>query len=139
MPQKHPPLPSKIHRRKSGKKARHDGELPEPGVTRLQHQVGNRAIRRAIAQGEEAARPGFNPLDPKVMSDAAQAVISANEKPIRDWLAMNTDRLRLYTLHDLIFQVRRNVPEAKRLGNGEIQNLINEWALIHEVNLPPIS
>lgn len=104
----------------------------------LQHQIGNRAMQQAIVQREAAASAGFNPFDPKVMGAAAQAAISASETPVRNWLATNTNRLRLLTMDELVAQVRRHVVEAGRLGNVEIENLVHEWATAQNITIPVI-
>lgn len=108
------------------------------GLLTLQSQLGNRAMQRQLAQRKKAARPGINPLDPAVMEAAARGVIAQNEAPVRHWLAANTNRLRLLTMDDLVAQVRRNVPAASDLDDGEIQSLAREWATLHDITIPEV-
>src|SRR5690242_2191602 len=79
-------------------------ETLESETALLQHRIGNRAVQRALAQREAADGSNFNPLDPKVMEGAAQAVISANETAVRNWLSANTGRLRLLAITELVAQ-----------------------------------
>ena len=111
-------------------------DLLESDTALLQHQIGNRAVQQAIVQRQVAA--GFNPLDPRVMGAAAKAAIEASEKPVRDWLAANTNRLHALTIDELVAHVRRNVVEAGRLSNVEIQNLVREWAVANSITIPEI-
>jgi hypothetical protein len=123
---------------KTAKKPRPNPTPQESDAVRWQHQIGNRALQRALVQRQAAGQPGFKPVDPAAMSAAAQKVIAANEAPIRNWLVANTDRLPLLTIDEVVAQVRRCVAEAGRLSNGEIQNLLQEWASAQNVNLSPV-
>jgi hypothetical protein len=129
--------PKRITHRKSrkGRSLSTKQESLESESAILQHQIGNRAVQQAIVQREAKASSGFNPLDPKVIGAAAQAAISASETPVRNWLGTNISRLRLLTMDELVAQVRRNVTEASRLGDVEIQKLVRECAAAQNITI----
>lgn len=64
MPHKQPPLPSpKIHRRRTKKQTPSDADMLVADPMILQHQIGNRAVNRALTQRQEEGSPEFsNPL-----------------------------------------------------------------------------
>jgi len=119
-------------------KARLDTDFQGIGTALLQHQLGNRAVQRALVQLQDAPRAGFNPLDPAVIGAAARGVIAENEAPVRYWLTTNTNRLRLLTMDEFVVQVRRNISQASRLADVEIQGLVRDWAAAQNITIPVI-
>lgn len=98
-------------------------------VQRLQDERGNAFIQRMMVQREgDAPRANFNPLDPAVMEAATARVVEAQYAPIRRWLSDNLGSLRLSSLGQIISRLRREVPEAARLGNAELESLIQDSA-----------
>lgn len=134
-------------KRVTRRKAEHEGlaERRAPKLTPdasqlagFQRQLGNRAVQRALVQLQEAPGPRFNPLDPAVIGAAARGVIEQNEAPVRNWLAANTNRLRLMTMDELVAQVRGNVATAGWLADAEIQSLAREWAAAQNITIPVV-
>lgn len=77
----------------------------------------------------------FDPLGPKVMSQAAAQVIAAEQDPVRTWLDSNTARLSTAPKEQIVIQVQQNVPQAAKLADAEIQMLVDEWARRNHVAL----
>jgi len=65
--------------------------------------------------------------DPTVIEAAANKVI-ANQAPVQQWLDTQRLTLRDMTMDQLITAVKNNVPQAAKLADAEIQNLIQQWA-----------
>jgi len=58
---------------------------------------------------------------------------------LRDWLAKNTESLRVIPERDIILQARLGVPEISQMDNGDIAWEIHQWAKTHSffpVDLP---
>src|ERR1700751_4050922 len=58
---------------------------------------------------------------------------------LRDWLAKNTESLRMIPERDIILQARLAVPEISQMDNGDIAWEIHQWAKTHSflpVDLP---
>jgi hypothetical protein len=126
----------RLKRRQSQKKRQsNDKETMRQQTTAdimyLQNQIGNQATQRVLLQRDAASPSSFNPLDPAVIRGAASAVIAENEAPVRRWLDEKMDHLRLLSLGQIVAMIRREVPEANRLDNGEIQSLAQSWARDH--------
>ena len=100
------------------------------GLTGLQHQLGNRALQRALIQRDKTGG-SFNPLDPATIREAASAVIAENEAPVNRWLDEKMAHLRLMSLGQIVAMIRREVSEASRLADVEIQSLVQAWASQH--------
>jgi hypothetical protein len=61
---------------------------------------------------------------------------------LRDWLAKNTESLRMIPERDIILQARLAVPEISQMDNGDIAWEIHQWAKTHSflpVDLPSSS
>jgi len=109
-------------------------------VGQLQQERGNSYVQRVVQRQDQPARgaqPAFNPLDPAVLTAAARQVVDANQAPVRRWLGANTSRLRLATLGEIVVLARREVPQAGRLADAEIQSLAREWASREGFTNPP--
>jgi hypothetical protein len=50
---------------------------------------------------------------------------------LRDWLAKNTESLRMIPERDIILQARLAVPEISQMDNGDIAWEIHQWAKTH--------
>jgi hypothetical protein len=60
---------------------------------------------------------------------------------LRDWLAKNTESLRMVPERDIILQARLAVPEISQMDNGDIAWEIHQWAKTHSylpVDLPGV-
>ena len=60
---------------------------------------------------------------------------------LRDWLAKNTESLRMIPERDMILQARLAVPEISQMDNGDIAWEIHQWAKTHSflpVDLPGV-
>jgi hypothetical protein len=135
----------KAHKPENEERARFRPASPDkgrPGLIALQQQVGNRAAQQLLARGgaaavqrQEASRAGFNPLDPALIRAAAREVIAQNEAPVRRWLDQNLGRLRLLSLPEITARIRREVPEASRLADVELQSMAQAWARQHGFTL----
>lgn len=137
-------IPASARSRAPDPESQASSDAPQAEALRqIQHTHGNAFVQRMLAgapavQREAGARP-FNPLDPEALRGAAAAVVERNEAPVRAWLDANTDRLMLLGLPDLVARVRREVPEAARLADGEIASLAQQWAQRHNISIPPVS
>ena len=66
---------------------------------------------------------------------------SAPVSMLRDWLAKNTESLRMIPERDIILQARLAVPEISQMDNGDIAWEIHQWAKTHSflpVDLPGV-
>ncbi len=61
------------------------------------------------------------------------------QKQVRCWLDLNVKILHSLSLVDLVKRVRKNVPEAKKLADIEIQQVIHHWAKEYSVSIPAVS
>jgi hypothetical protein len=112
-------------------------EKPGPAHSDLQHYLGNRALQRTIVQRQGGpARP--NLYDPAAMMESIIAEAARNKAAVRNWLAPNTPRLRLLTIDQLVSVVRRNVVEAGRLSDIEVQEAVRQLAGEQQVVIPTL-
>jgi hypothetical protein len=78
--------------------------------------------------------PWVNPTVPNVrlpsLNDPAivRAILEQSYKPLREWFKKHTALLRSYSMAGLLCKARLEVPEAKHLGDGDIEMLAWEWA-----------
>jgi hypothetical protein len=116
--------------------------LDEQGQPTLQGSTENIGTPLLQRQDSSTFNPiqqqPVNPLDPKVMSQAASEVLEAERKPVQTWLDSNTTRLNIIPKEQIMIQIRQNVPEAAKLADAEIRSLIDEWAHRNHIALPDI-
>ena len=59
-------------------------------------------------------------------------MLAEEEKPVRQWLEKNTDRLRFLSRDNVINQIKSKVPQAEKLADNRIQSIVLEWAILHD-------
>jgi hypothetical protein len=112
-------------------------QKPGLALSDLQRHLGNRATQRTLIQRQGGpARP--NLYDPAAMMESIIVEAARNKAAIRQWLTPNTPRLRLLTMDQLVSMVRRNVVEAGRLADIEVQEAVRQWAGEQQVVIPTL-
>lgn len=108
-----------------------------PDHERTTHTTSTPATAQASGSGSffgPRRRPSLQ-LDPAQM----EAILRQSEAPVRRWLDSNSGRVGSYNEGDLITLIRRNVPEAAGMGDGNLRGILRTWAQEHQVRIPPIS
>lgn len=111
-------------------------------VASLQRLVGNREAQQILQRNPygDAAQSAAPNIDLHAAArDAARHVVEASYQPVRDWLKLNTDKNRLLSAKQIVFKVRRDLPDVTRLSDLEIVRLVQTWAAENSISLPPIA
>lgn len=106
-------------------------------VIDLQRLVGNREAQQILQRNPygEAAKTASPDLDP---TQAAQNVIEASYKPIREALKLKINTYRHMTVRQIVVKLRQEINEAGKLSDLEISRLIQTWAADSGFILPRI-
>lgn len=67
------------------------------------------------------------------------AALAQGSEPARRWLQDHTDQLQGLSIAGITERMRRVLPEARGLSDGEIAQLIEEWAAAQGLSLPRVS
>lgn len=74
------------------------------------------------------------------LSDAdVQAVLATSERPIRDWLDANENRVRGLSIRAATMELLRILPEARSQGAAVVAGVVRQWAAERGITLPPLS